>query len=73
MVDHERLIQVWKFELESRKLRGELDSHRQRIAKRASMIHQCKVRIAHGKSRIEEPDPSNAELGQRYREFAQTN
>lgn len=54
VTDHSRLIEVWRRELESRKLRFTLKEHTDRIAKRAAAIHQCKVRIAQGKSRTEE-------------------
>ena len=54
VTDHSRLIEVWKRELESRKLRSTLKDHTDRIAKRTEAIHQCKVRIAQGKSRIKE-------------------
>ena len=53
VTDHARLIEVWKRELESRKLRSILTEHEARIAQRAEAIHQCKIRIAQGKSRTE--------------------
>lgn len=53
MVDHERLIRVWKLELESRKLKQDLKAYEDRIAKRASAIHQCKLRIAKGQEQME--------------------
>ncbi len=51
VTDHARLIEVWKRELESRKLRSILTEHEARIAQRAEAIHQCKIRIAQGNSR----------------------
>lgn len=54
VTDHSRLIEIWKRELESRKLRDMIADYEKRIAKRASMIHQCKVRIAKGKERIDD-------------------
>ena len=53
LTDHARLIEVWKRELESRKLRSTLRDHEGRIAQRAKAIHQCKIRIAQGTSRSE--------------------
>ena len=53
VTDHSRLIDVWKRELESRRLRSTLQDYIDRISQRATAIHQCKVRIAQGKSRIE--------------------
>ena len=53
VTDHARLIEVWKRELESRKLRATLTDHEDRIAQRTRAIHQCKIRISEGKSRSE--------------------
>ena len=56
VTDHARLIEVWKLELESRDLRSILKGYEDRIAERSDAIHQCKVRIAQGKTRTEELD-----------------
>lgn len=52
MIDHDRLIRVWKLELESRKLKQDLKTYEDRIAKRAAAIHQCKLRIVEGQEQI---------------------
>ncbi len=44
MVDHDRLIQVWKLELERRSLVNALQTLEHKIAERSKKIHQCKQR-----------------------------
>ena len=77
VTDHSRLIEVWKRELESRRLRSILQDHTDRIAKRATAIHQCKIRISAGKTRIEELTQSmqiwDAEIETLHRRVALVN
>ena len=54
MVDHDRLIQVWKLELERRSLANAMQNLEDKISDRSKKIHLCKQRRFDAGTRIRE-------------------